>query len=246
MGGVDSVQQRRLSRALKMILKQQKIRYGTVAQWLHLSESSVKRLFSNESLTLEQIETICSCLHLDFVRLVLIANPEEQLPELLEAEQESELAASPELFRIFYLLFRQWKVSHIAEFWKIPTSRITQMLLELERLKLIDLLPENRVRLRVSQRLKWIPNGPIAQLFRADVTNSFLGEFNEKNPEHLLLFIPCELSKGGAKRIQKRISQLAFEIGELSEIEAQLHKSESQGHGILLALRPWVHPLFVP
>lgn len=240
------MQQTRLSRALKVLLRQQNIRYLTVAGWLGLSESSVKRLFSQESLSLEQIETICERLKIDFVRLVLMANPEERLPEVLEVNQELELTQSPELFRLFYLLFRRWKVVQIAKVWKIPQHKLTRMLLQLEKMALIDLLPENRVRLLVSANLRWIPNGPVAQFFRSDVTTSFLENLSERQADELLLFVPCELSTQAASRIRRRLAQVAQEIQEISEAEAQLHKSESRGHGILLALRPWVHPLFVP
>jgi DNA-binding Xre family transcriptional regulator len=241
-----NVQQKRITQALKIILKSKDKKYIEVAQWLGLSESSVKRLFSKGTLTLPQMEALCQKLKLDFVDLVQTANATRPLPTALTLEQEQELVADIDLFRIFYLLFRKWSARQIATAYNMDDVTITRSLLTLEELGLLELLPENRVKLLVSSQLKWLPDGPIATLFRNDVTQDFLAECLETHPDHLLIFIPCELSEEGARRIKKTLLTFAADVQDVSELEAKVQKRQSKGHGVLLAMRPWVHPLFNP
>lgn len=239
------MQQQKLTQTLKIMLKSRNKTYNDVSKWLKLSESSVKRLFSKETLTLSQMEVLCRKLTIDFVELVQTANANNRQPVVLSRSQEEELVSEPELFRLFYLLFRKWTVPQISAAFSMTEPSMVKLLLRLERLGLIELRPEQRVKLLVSPHLKWIPSGPVAQFFRKDVTRSFLEECSDTNPEHLLLFIPCELSREGAKRIRASLSAAAREIQEITELEAKLSKESSVGHGILFAMRPWVHPLFL-
>jgi transcriptional regulator with XRE-family HTH domain len=239
------MQQRKLTRAIREILKNKGIRYATVAQWLGLSESSVKRIFAKERLTLEQIEMVAETLGVGFVDLVHLANPQDRLPELLSEEQERQLVEKPELLRVFYLLFRHWTVLAIAETWRLSDADVVKLLVALDKIGLIKLLPRNRVKLLVSASLRWRPSGPIVRFFRSDVTTGFVSGCQEKQKGHLITFIPCELGDAAAQRLMTRLKEIISEIQEVSDFEAATHKETVRGHGVLLAMRPWVHPLFV-
>ncbi|MBO9666544.1 MAG: helix-turn-helix transcriptional regulator, partial [Bdellovibrio sp.] len=63
--------------ALKRSLKAKNILYRDLAKALNLSESSVKRILSSKSLSLERLEEICRVADLSFAEVVKTANLED-------------------------------------------------------------------------------------------------------------------------------------------------------------------------
>ena len=63
-------QTRPLVDTLKQELRKQRVTYRRVSEALELSETSVKRLFSEEAFSLKRLEKICELLHLDISDLV--------------------------------------------------------------------------------------------------------------------------------------------------------------------------------
>ena len=90
---------------LKFYLKSREITYLKLAQRLKLSESSIKRLFSEKSLSLKRLERILHILDLDFYELVRMSrrkDPDADQP--LTVEQEKALSGNPRMLVFFYLL----------------------------------------------------------------------------------------------------------------------------------------------
>ena len=54
----------------------------------------------------------------------------------------------------------------------------------LDRLKFIELLPGNRIRLLVSRAFAWIPDGPIQRLFKSQLSQDFL----KSNPGSAIVY----------------------------------------------------------
>ena len=63
-------QTRSLIDTLKLELRKQRITYKQVSEILDLSETSVKRLFSEEAFSIKRLEKVCALLHLDISDLV--------------------------------------------------------------------------------------------------------------------------------------------------------------------------------
>ncbi len=91
--------------SLKRALKAKNVLYKDLAKALSLSESSVKRILSNKSLSLERLEEICRAADLSFSEVVKAANLEEggQVVTLSD-EQEKALAENARLLHFFMML----------------------------------------------------------------------------------------------------------------------------------------------
>jgi DNA-binding Xre family transcriptional regulator len=63
-------QTRPLIDTLKQELRKQRITYKQVSEVLELSETSVKRLFSEEAFSVKRLDKVCALLHLDISDLV--------------------------------------------------------------------------------------------------------------------------------------------------------------------------------
>ena len=76
--------------ALKTCLKQKGITYAQVATQLDLSEASVKRIFSEENISLQRLDQICAMMNMEITDLSKIAKQQQQEITELTEEQEAE------------------------------------------------------------------------------------------------------------------------------------------------------------
>jgi transcriptional regulator with XRE-family HTH domain len=145
--------------ALKRVLKSRRITYADLAARIGLSEASVKRLFSQRTFTLSRLQQILAALEIDF-RTAKLARGAGDAPQEMSEAQEQALASEPHLMGVFYLLFNDWQPSQVLARYELTEVELTKILTRLDRLQLIDLLPGNRVKLRVSRHLRR-PGGAI-------------------------------------------------------------------------------------
>jgi len=134
-----------LLNTLKKCLKVKGITYQHIAQKLNLSEASIKRLFSAQTFSLKRLEEICGLLNLNFYDLAKISLNNDNIPSMLTVEQERVLSEKSKLFVFFYLLLNGREPVSIINDYKITEKESLKFLLELDRLKLIELYPDNRI-----------------------------------------------------------------------------------------------------
>jgi hypothetical protein len=120
-----------------------------------------------------------------------------------------------------------------------------QKLAALDRLKLIDLLPGNRIKLRVAPTFRWLPNGPIQTLFQERLGPQFLkGRFNRD--DECLIVLNGMLSKESISEFVRKVKRLAREYEVANTDDAALPLGERHGTTVVLAMRGWQYGLFHP
>lgn len=223
---------------LKRVLKSRGKTYNDLAQALHLSEASVKRLFSDKSFTLQRLDEICQWLELDFFELARIARGESMATAEMTIAQEQILADDLQLLGLFYLVRNNWQLQDIVSYYEISEPACIRLLIRLDRAGLIELLPDNRIRLRVSRQVKHQPYGPIRLKHGEMMTNNFLAvRFDEH--QGYFEFVGGDLSPASALIIQRKLDQVAAEFHELSELDINLPTHERTLYGTVFGIRPW-------
>jgi hypothetical protein len=127
-------------------------------------------VFSRKTFTLSRLEDVCRFLDMsiyDLARMTKMYGEEEST--VLTVAQEEALAADSSLLTYFYLLLLGRKPDSIAAEYGLDELAQTRILTRLDRLKLIDLFPNNRARLLVSRRIVWRPDGPIRRQYERQV-----------------------------------------------------------------------------
>jgi DNA-binding Xre family transcriptional regulator len=232
-----------LTAALKRCLKSRDMTYADLAARLHLSEASVKRLFSARSFTLARMEAICSVLGLDFYELARLARTHDAGEAPISLEQERALAAEPKLLVLFQLLLNGWSAEEIEADYRMSRAECRRLLGKLEDLGLIALQPENEVRLRTSRRVDWRHNGPVRRAYQELVLGEFFHHaFDDSRAD--LRFEGKELSAASIELIKRKIERLAQEFNDLAETDSTLKSAERTSVGMILAMRPYVLSLF--
>lgn len=228
---------------LKNCLKESKLTYVNVADALELSEASVKRIFSEENISLQRLDTICALLNIEIADLTQLAEKHnEEIKELTE-EQEADFIKKPKLLFVAYMLLNDFEFKTIAEYYDIGEHEGIQLLAHLDRIKFIDLLPGNRVKLLTSRNFKWRKNGSIEKLFHQHIRKEFF-QSNFTKSEESLQFSGAMLSRSSILIIHKKIEKLMNEFNELAKQDSALSFDERLGCSLVGAIRPWEFSLF--
>jgi len=230
---------------LKQALKADRLTYADVARGLGMSEANVKRMFATERISLDRLEAICELIHMDLIDLFQLVDASRQrITQLLE-EQERELVADVKLLLVAVSVRNHLSYEEIIRNYMITETECIHYLAKLDRLHIIDLLPRNRIKLRVDENFSWRPNGPIERFFEREVQSQFLKSgFNSAGS--MRVFIPGLLSERSHDAFTRKLLALGKEFTELHRQDCDLPLGKRRSIGLLLALREWEFAAFRP
>jgi hypothetical protein len=238
------VQTTLLINTLKKALKAHGKTYADVARQLQLTQASVKRLFSEKSFSLQRLDQVCQLIGMEISDLVQMMNEgaQRKITQLRE-EQEQEIVSDLELLLITFCVLNRWSFEEITNYYNIPELRCIQKLAKLDRLKIIELLPKNRVKLLAAADFSWRENGPIQRFFQEKVEADFFRSRFDKDTEQLVV-INGMLSQSSNVVFQRKMERLAREFNELNNDDAGLPLDQRHGTTVVLAIRQWKYGLF--
>lgn len=234
---------RQVSLTLKHLLRQKQITYKDIAIRLDMSEANIKRIFSSQNFTLERLEQICDIVQISLSDLFMIS--QKQTPQIsqLTVEQENELLADPKLLLLAICVRDGWTFQEIINYYDIDKHQCIQLMARLDKLKIIDLLPNNHYKSLIAQDFRWIPGGPLEAFIEKEVIGKFI------KPEHneawlFRFYLRGRYSQTSIDILKRRLNQLTQEAATLNQEDAELPLNQRQHVGLLLAMRPWEPSLF--
>lgn len=229
---------------LKRALKAHGKTYAQVAAGIGLSEASVKRLFSEQSFSLARLEQVCRLMGMDISDLVQMMN-DNQRGQIsgLDIEKEKEIAGDLELLLVTVCVLNHWSLEQLLGYFDIPETRCIRHLAKLDRLRLIELLPRNRIKLLVTPNFKWQDNGPIQRFFQEKLEADFFASRFDHAQERLLV-INGMLAESSNAVFQRKLEQLVREFDQLAADDRHIDFDKRQGTTVVLAMRPWKYGLF--
>ena len=233
----------RLLDELKKALKTAGITYAELARHLNLSEASVKRLFHSQSFSLIRLEQACRFAGLEIADLVGRINASVERISELTPEQEKHLLGNPKLLLMIYLLLNQWSFDEIVATYTIDRAEGFGLLRQLERLRMIEVLPGDKVKLLTARNFKWRKNGPVQTFFREQVQSEFLAS-RFAAPDEDLRFVAARLSRTSLMRMQRHLDRTVREFDDLAKQDASLPSDEVTAAAAVLAIRPWQFSMF--
>ncbi len=222
---------------LKRVLKERELTYAEVARGIGLSVASVKRLFSTGAFSLARIEEICKLAKLELSELAERARNRSTSTTKLSLAQEREVVADPRLFLITWLVLNRTPFEHIVREYALAERDVVRYLIRLDRLRIIDLLPGNRVKLLVDRHFTWRADGPVqAYLFERLLREFFATRF--ENPADEFFFHGGTVSDAALAALKRALRDAAAECVEIIERDRGTPAKRS-GAAFVLALRPW-------
>jgi transcriptional regulator with XRE-family HTH domain len=223
---------------LRELFRQHGLRFADIAEKLGVTERTVTRWFSADSIETAILQRMCELLGIDFFTLCeLAAKRRDNRPNHHTLKQEQALAASPLLTYLFVQICKGWTAQDFKDDIGIPEAVLVDHLLQLDRLGLIDLLPGNEIRLNTARDMRLIPNGPYARNL-----NRWLGEtFRNPNVDEPNAAWVCDFMKltpGSRERIERKFRALMQEANDLSDADRRASAAGREWYGLVLVVRP--------
>ncbi|SHN68203.1 Cro/C1-type HTH DNA-binding domain-containing protein [Duganella sacchari] len=232
-----------LLQVLRTQMRAAGVTYKMLAERISMSESSVKRMFGQQDMSLSRLAQICKAAGVpmeDVLRGAADATPQA---DRLTLPQEKSLLANPNLLLMAICCLGHWTLEQVLETYTLTEPECIVLLAELDRLGVIELKPMNRYRLRVSNAFRWLPDGPVQQFFREHaVDDYFSGSFDGAG--ETLMCLPARLSLPSALELVGRIQQLAGELSRLHQSDRRLAPQERDGFTLLVGFRSWEFAAF--
>lgn len=229
---------------LKQLLKEKNITQYDVAAVLNLGVARVKQMFANQDFSMSRLSIICNeLLGMEIVDLIQVSQDRQKYIEGLTEKQEQQLISDERLLVVSVSIMNNLTADEIVERYDISEAECQQHLKTLEKLKLISIRANGRVKLLIDRNFKWIPNGPLEQFFRQHVQSDFLDSRFDAEGE-VRLFRTGMLTKQSADELIKKIDKLTAEFVELNREDTRLELKYRIGYSFVVALRPWLMPSF--
>jgi DNA-binding Xre family transcriptional regulator/histone H3/H4 len=227
---------------LKMHLKARGLTYADLARSLKISEATVKRIFALKNCTVERLDAICELLQVDLAELARGMPRASRLINRLSHEQEEEIMADPALCLVAVSALSQMRVDEIVETYNLDEAQCVALLLRLERIGILELHENNRIRLRIARTFSWIPDGPIMRYMKSQTADFFAHAFD--SPGELMRVVSVRISAEAKVALLRQLEEIAREYSEQHNADAGLPLRKRQPVSVLLAVRPWEPALF--
>jgi hypothetical protein len=224
--------------ALKKVLRARKLNYARLAKGLGLSEATVKRMFSKNDFSLARFEQACELAEVSLSEVARELDAERNYLSRLTPEQEKEIVGNPRLFLVAVCALNHLTLDQIVDTYDLTRSECIQLLIRLDRIRFLELLPNNRIKLKVSRTFAWLPDGPIRRFFLERAEREYFRSRFDAPGEHIAV-INGALSKASTERLIARLRRLAVEFAEMHDDDKRLPLGERRPASLLLAVRPW-------
>ena len=228
----------RIIDTLKRQFKLRGITYKALAGRLELSESAVKHMFSTGNFSLRRLDDICAILELDIGDLVDISETQEQKIEQLSDENEQAIVADIRLLLITYCLINYWSFDEIVERYDISPIEGKKYLRQLDRMRVIELQPGDRVRLLIANNFGWRKNGAIEKFFRSRVQSEFFSH-HFQDDDSIRIVKNGMLTRRSQLQLIERLRAMGDLFDDTTRDERKLSASERRGTTMVLAIRHW-------
>jgi AcrR family transcriptional regulator len=227
---------------LKRALREHGLTYLAVARQLDLSLASVKRLFASGDFSLARAESICEMMGLTLGDILERARSRTAPVNQLTLAQEQEIVADPKLLFITWLVLSRASFEEIVRDYRFTDKEALGYFIKLDRLKVIELQPGNRVRLLVSRQFTWRVGGPVQKYIHQKLLREFFAD-HFSGPQDEFFFHGCPVSGEALAHLKRALQSAARECMEIVERDRSARAS-GQGAAFVLALRPWKYSGF--
>jgi transcriptional regulator with XRE-family HTH domain len=227
---------------LKRALREQGLTYVAVARALNLSIATIKRRFARGDFSLERFERICELAGVGLRELLERAEERSAPTRQLTLTQEREIVADPRLFLVTWLVLNRTPFEEITRSYRFTERELLACFIRLDRLKVIELQPGNRVRLLVSRRFSWRAGGPVQRYLHERLLREFLASTFTAAQEEFV-FHGARMSREVLAQLKRVQQSAARECMELIEQDRSAPEGRI-GAAFVLALRPWSYTGF--
>ena len=229
--------------ALKAELKAAGVTYADLAAQLGLAESSIKRVFAKADMPLSRIDEVLRVLKMDFAELARKVADAQPLRRELTPEQEKAVVADRKLLLLAICCLSQWTFEQMTSTYTFTDAECVRLLVQLDRLGIIELRPMNRYRLKVAKGFRWRAHGPVMEYFRKHVAADYYsGGFDGEG--EMLMLVHGQISKGLATTFTERLQRVGQDFAQQHLADQRLAPEHKRPYTLVVGMRSWLFAAF--
>jgi transcriptional regulator with XRE-family HTH domain len=213
---------------LKRKLKDQKLSYKDLATELGLSESGIKKILSGSDGSFQRIIQICQVIGVSVYELL---QDSKKLDVSFDKNQQDEFLRDLALFKVYWMLVYERKAAlDVQQKLKLTKSEFFKKLRKLDSLRLLKLLPNERLQLPSIKAVRWIGEGDFLNKIYREWSQNLLDSVAKPNANgdefFLLRYLP--MSQKNYKDFQQALLSLEEEYIRRSIQDMRTKGSETQ------------------
>ncbi len=221
---------------LKTLLKSKGVLYKNIADELGVSETTIKRYLTGHNLTLEILERLARFIGMRLSDITDLATEKTENFRQLQHDSEEALAREPFLAALFHLIARGFNPATLQRDFSIDAAEMNRFLTTLDRLGLIQLFPNNRVRVTASKHFDVERGGPLTRLAQETILNEVFQKFDVASPNWVMSY--TKLSPASIERVREMMRDMVIAFDALGKADRDLPADLSQWKGLFLTLHP--------
>ncbi len=222
--------------ALKTVFHDRGLTYQDAATALGLSHVSIKRLFSEKNCSLARLEKLCEFAKTDFSELIKITETQQQQLTGLTLQQEKMLVSDTRLLVVAVCIINHWSFDQILSKYQFTSPQLTGVFTKFDKFGVIDLLPGNRYRLKISRRFNWLPSGPIQKFFFESILQTYVHSGLQGNGNHFR-FEWGMLTKESVDELNRKIHRLLDDYMHIAQQDARIPVENKLTSSLLIMFR---------
>ncbi|MBF0362894.1 MAG: helix-turn-helix transcriptional regulator [Oligoflexia bacterium] len=243
--------ERLLIETLKKKIRHQNKNYEQLAEYLKVSLPTIKKMFSSKgnkknNISLERLGKCCDFLQITFFDLVKMAKEENAFVQKYFTQQQEEILTSNDnIFYLFFMLMNNHSAQDAKIKLKLNDNELDNYLLKLDKIKLIELHPEQKIKIMVPPNILWIPDGALRSYYATALSKKFFkAKFNSESE-----YIRILRGHFSEKKLKTLFSKLDIVVNEISDSREMISskdddeddrtREDKQEMTFLLASRPF-------
>lgn len=229
-----------IQKVLKRIIKAKGLTYSDLAALMDLSESGIKKMLTSNDLSFNRIKSICEALEVGFADVIAEVNESEVREEQFTDAQERFFLKNQDYFHFFWkLVVERDSLEKIKRENTLNDKQISKYLTKLDSFNIIELHPNNRIKIPRRESKRWVGTGPLTQKVQKDWGSSLWNEaiqknFNEEDGAHTFVR-HLKLSPTSFDDLKLALEDLEKEFVSRSTREQSLSKDELKTFRLLAA-----------
>jgi len=221
---------------LRRTLRRRGLRHADLARQFGVGEASIKRWLKGEGLTLARLESLAGLAGLSLAELAQVADrPPDTLSRELTLAQEKALSEDELLSLVFIVTLAGEAWQDIMTDFGVPEAPVTAALARLDKLALIDRLPDGRVRPRIVRDIIW-RKAPMRAQFEARMKPQFMA-MDFAAADAVYASDVHKLSERGAAMLAEMLERHRRELAALADDDRRTSRLPRRWHAVLVAAR---------
>lgn len=181
-----NVENLKIQKTIKHLMKENKISYAKMAHELKLSEVTIKRWLNSDDISIGQLNSFAKVLGVSFYELIELAKNEKREVYQFSKVQEKVLAKNLNYIKTFRFVLIGESFNKIMKNLSLTESALRKIIRELEEVELVELRKNDLLVPLVFFPFKWQENGDLFKAYNRLILENIFNRISKNKSDGLL------------------------------------------------------------